>query len=226
MGRDATSVRFCRRSADQVAKRLRLVLTFDLPIALGMLKLEESNRVPDLESFCISGELALSGELRPVKGVLSIALEARRRNRRTLIVPLQNAPEAAVVEGVEVYGATSLAEARSACPWHVRLRIAVKYWLGASSSDVEFEFHLTFSAYRRCFPAARVRQYLLRSRTCYNRNRAKFSRRPPGGGQIRRSLFASILNLFDHLVAQFCSHLVQRLNRLRYVEAEHQSVAD
>jgi len=46
-----------------------------------MLKLEVENRVPDLESFWISGELALSGELRPVKGVLSIALEARRRNR-------------------------------------------------------------------------------------------------------------------------------------------------
>jgi magnesium chelatase family protein len=45
-----------------------------------------------------------------VKGVLSIALEARRRNRRTLIVPLHNAPEAAVVKGVDVYGATSLSE--------------------------------------------------------------------------------------------------------------------
>jgi magnesium chelatase family protein len=84
--------------------------SFDLPIALGMLKVEKENRLPDLDSFCISGELALSGRLRPVKGVLSIALEARRCNRRTLIVPLQNAPEAAVVEGVDVYGATSLSE--------------------------------------------------------------------------------------------------------------------
>lgn len=41
--------------------------SFDLPIALGMLKLEESNRVPDLDGFSISGELALSGGLRPVK---------------------------------------------------------------------------------------------------------------------------------------------------------------
>jgi magnesium chelatase family protein len=59
--------------------------SFDLPIALGMLKLLEENRVPDLEAFCISGELALSGQLRPVKGVLSIALEARRRNGRPLL---------------------------------------------------------------------------------------------------------------------------------------------
>jgi len=84
--------------------------SFDLPIALGMLQLEEQNRVPDLDTYCICGELALSGQLRPVKGILSIALEARRRNRRTLIVPLTNAPEAAVVEGVDVYGATSLSE--------------------------------------------------------------------------------------------------------------------
>jgi magnesium chelatase family protein len=55
-------------------------------------------------------ELALSGQLRPVKGVLSIALEAKRRKRQTLIVPLDNSAEAAVVEGVDVYGAGSLSE--------------------------------------------------------------------------------------------------------------------
>jgi magnesium chelatase family protein len=84
--------------------------SFDLPIALGMLKLEENNRLPDLDAFCITGELALSGKLRPVKGVLSIALEAKRRHRQTLIVPLDNAAEAGVVEGVDVYGAGSLSQ--------------------------------------------------------------------------------------------------------------------
>jgi magnesium chelatase family protein len=74
--------------------------SFDLPIALGLLKLEGNNRIPDLEPFCLAGELALSGQLRPVKGVLSIALEAKRRNRHALIVPMQNAEEAAVVEGL------------------------------------------------------------------------------------------------------------------------------
>ena len=48
----------------------------DLPNALGMLKVKENNRLPALDAFCISGELALSGRLRPVKGVLPIALEA------------------------------------------------------------------------------------------------------------------------------------------------------
>jgi magnesium chelatase family protein len=84
--------------------------SFDLPIAMAMLKLEENNRLPDLDRFYMSGELALSGQLRPIKGVLSIALEARRRQRQTLIVPLDNAAEAAVGEGVDVYGAGSLSE--------------------------------------------------------------------------------------------------------------------
>ena len=77
---------------------------------MAMLKLEDNNRLPDLDRFYMSGELALSGQLRPIKGVLSIALEARRRQRQTLIVPLDNAAEAAVVEGVDVYGAGSLSE--------------------------------------------------------------------------------------------------------------------
>jgi len=95
--------------------------SFDLPIALGMLKLEENNRLPALDGFCITGELALSGRLRPVKGVLSIALEAKRRQRQTLIVPLENAAEAAVVEGVDVYGVCSLSQVVHFCaeisPW-------------------------------------------------------------------------------------------------------------
>src|SRR6202011_1872765 len=84
--------------------------SFDLPIALGLLKVDEDNRLPDLERFCLVGELALSGLLRPIRGVLSIALEARRRKRQVLIVPAGNAAEAAVVAGIEIYAATSLSE--------------------------------------------------------------------------------------------------------------------
>jgi magnesium chelatase family protein len=66
--------------------------------------------MPALDAYCITSELALSGQLRPVKGVLSIALEAKRRCRQTLIVPLDSAAEAAVVEGVDVYGVCSLSQ--------------------------------------------------------------------------------------------------------------------
>src|SRR5260370_24755282 len=82
--------------------------SFDLPIALGLLKMEGNNRLPDLEPFCMTGELALSGQLRPVKGVLSIALEAQRRNRGSLIVPVQNADEAPVAEDLDVFVICSL----------------------------------------------------------------------------------------------------------------------
>ena len=64
--------------------------SFDLPIAVGMLKLEENNRLPNLDAFCLTGELALSVQLRPVKGVLSIALEAKRRHRKTLIAAIRS----------------------------------------------------------------------------------------------------------------------------------------
>ena len=84
--------------------------SFDLPIALGMLKVNEQNGIPDLAPYCLTGELALSGELRPVRGVLAIALEAKKRGREILIVPRQNAYEAAAVRGLSAYGANSLSE--------------------------------------------------------------------------------------------------------------------
>jgi magnesium chelatase family protein len=84
--------------------------SFDLPIALGMLKVNEQNGIPDLAPYCLAGELALSGELRPVRGVLAIALEAKKRGREILIVPRQNAYEAAAVRGLSAYGANSLSE--------------------------------------------------------------------------------------------------------------------
>ena len=84
--------------------------SFDLPIALGMLKLNEENRIPDLSPYCLAGELALSGELRPVRGILAVALEARKRGRQILIVPRPNADEAAPVQGLATYGAKSLSE--------------------------------------------------------------------------------------------------------------------
>jgi magnesium chelatase family protein len=116
--------------------------SFDLPIALGMLKLEENNRLPDFDAFCISGELALSGQLRPVKGVLSIALEAKRRHRQILIVPVDNAAEAAVVEGVDVYGARSLSEVVQFLRGEKALEPArsTNCWSDAGCAEQELDF--------------------------------------------------------------------------------------
>jgi magnesium chelatase family protein len=84
---------------------------FDLPIALGMLVATGQVNPEQLADAAAVGELALDGTVRPVKGTLSIALAARDRGLRRLLVPRENAPEAAVVEEVKVFAVTSLAEA-------------------------------------------------------------------------------------------------------------------
>jgi magnesium chelatase family protein len=116
--------------------------SFDLPIALGMLKLEVNNRLPDFDTFCICGELALSGRLRSVKGVLSIALEAKRSHRQNLIVPIDNAAEAAVVDGVDVYGASSLSEVVQFLRGEIVLEPvrSTDAWSGSGSAEQELDF--------------------------------------------------------------------------------------
>jgi magnesium chelatase family protein len=85
--------------------------SFDLPIALGMLHATGEMKSDRMGDFAIVGELALSGEVRRVKGVLPIAMKARESGRRGMIVPSENAEEAAVVEGLEVYPVRTLRQA-------------------------------------------------------------------------------------------------------------------
>ncbi len=82
--------------------------SFDLPIAIGMIAVTEEVSTAQFEDFAFVGELALSGAVRPVKGVLPIALEARRRGKRGLFVPEQNAREASMVSGIDIYGVSNL----------------------------------------------------------------------------------------------------------------------
>jgi len=84
--------------------------SFDLPIAIGILAVNEQIVAPNLDDFAIVGELALSGEVRSVNGVLPIAICAREQKKRGLIVPADNAAEAAVVQGIDVYPARNLRE--------------------------------------------------------------------------------------------------------------------
>ena len=84
--------------------------SFDLPIALGMIAVTEGIDSTPFEDFSFVGELALNGSIRPVKGVLPVALEARRRGKRALFVPEANALEAAMVEKVDIYGVHNLRE--------------------------------------------------------------------------------------------------------------------
>ncbi len=84
---------------------------YDLPIGLCILKASGQIDTDLLEKYVIMGELALDGNLRPIKGVLPIAIEARNRGYKGFILPQENASEAAIVNDLEVIGVGNLIEA-------------------------------------------------------------------------------------------------------------------
>ncbi|MBD8489854.1 YifB family Mg chelatase-like AAA ATPase [Echinicola sp. CAU 1574] len=84
---------------------------YDLPIAMGILKASEQVAFPELEQYVIMGELSLDGNLRPIKGVLPIAIEARKRGFKGIVLPKVNAAEASIVNNLDVIGVETLEEA-------------------------------------------------------------------------------------------------------------------
>jgi magnesium chelatase family protein len=84
--------------------------SYDLPVALGILTASGQLKSDVLQDFVILGELALDGNLRPIHGALVIALEAKSRGKRGIILPEENAKEAAMIEGIEVYPMRTLCE--------------------------------------------------------------------------------------------------------------------
>src|SRR5467141_2516048 len=87
--------------------------SFDLPIAIGIAAAAEQIETDQLDNFVMVGELALTGAVRPVKGVLPIALRARQEGKSGIFVPAENAAEAAVVQGLSVIPVRNLREAIS-----------------------------------------------------------------------------------------------------------------
>src|SRR6185436_11252913 len=88
--------------------------SFDLPIALGVLATTGQLAAQALEDTLVLGELSLDGGINAIRGVLPIAVAARRLGVKRLLLPPQNAPEAAVVEGLTVCVVPSVAEALEA----------------------------------------------------------------------------------------------------------------
>ena len=84
--------------------------SYDLPLAIGFLAAEEEVPTKDLDQYIIMGELSLDGTLQPIQGVLPIALAAKKSGFKGIILPAQNAREAAVVDQLEVYGLNNLQE--------------------------------------------------------------------------------------------------------------------
>ena len=81
---------------------------YDLPLATVIMAAAGELSTARLDDYVIMGEMSLDGTLQPVKGALSMAIKARSEGFKGIILPAQNAPEAAVVKGVEVYGAHNL----------------------------------------------------------------------------------------------------------------------
>jgi len=84
---------------------------FDLPIAMGILFANGDIVADDPHRYLVTGELALDGRVRPVRGMLSAAMLAKRHECQGIIVPAENAQEAAVVDGLDVIPVTCLTEA-------------------------------------------------------------------------------------------------------------------
>ncbi len=84
---------------------------YDLPMALTILQASTQINAIDLEKYVIMGELSLDGSLRPIKGVLPIAIQSRKENFKGFVLPKSNAREAAIVNNLDVIGVDTLREA-------------------------------------------------------------------------------------------------------------------
>ncbi len=115
---------------------------FDLPIALGILIGEGTIPGSSVKNFIIIGELALDGRVRPVNGVLNMAMTAAANGFSKMIVPLENAREAAVVSDIEVFGVGSLTQAVSFLAGELPLETTItnvdELFNVASNYDVDF----------------------------------------------------------------------------------------
>ena len=83
---------------------------YDVSIAIGILAASGQIKAEDISDYIIMGELSLDGTLQPIKGVLPIAIQAKEEGFKGIILPKQNTREAAIVQGLEVYGVENILE--------------------------------------------------------------------------------------------------------------------
>src|SRR3989338_6415740 len=84
--------------------------SFDLPIAIGIIMAEGVLEMNSTQGYLFTGELSLDGKIKPVRGALSMAITAKRLGLKGVILPEENASEAAVVKGISVLGISNLPE--------------------------------------------------------------------------------------------------------------------
>mgnify|MGYP000934286640 CR=1 FL=1 len=116
---------------------------YDLPLAIGIMAATNSLPNDELDKFVLMGELSLDGNILPIKGALSIAVLAKEKEFRGLILPADNAKEAAVVKGLEVYGVRNIREVVDFFNHKGDLKqtiIDIEEEFKNSQSDFEFDF--------------------------------------------------------------------------------------
>src|SRR3989344_885754 len=113
---------------------------YDLTIAVGILAASGQINSVEVPEYVIMGELSLDGELRPVRGVLPIAINAKEEGFKGVILPKQNTAEAAVVEGLEVYGASSLKEIIDFFNGKINLERAIATSDSVNDSTAPYEY--------------------------------------------------------------------------------------
>lgn len=116
---------------------------YDLTIAVGILAASGQIKSEGIEDYLIMGELSLDGSLQPIKGVLPIAIEARDKGFKGVIVPAQNAKEAAIVSDLEVYGVEQIIEVIDFFNGKCKLErtiIDIEQEFSQGLSDYEFDF--------------------------------------------------------------------------------------
>lgn len=116
---------------------------YDLPIAMGILQASEQVALPQLGDYVIMGELSLDGNLRPIKGVLPIAIEARKKGFKGFILPVENAKEASIVNSLDIIGVETIRQATDFLLGELQIEPLVtdtREIFYHSVEDIEFDF--------------------------------------------------------------------------------------
>ncbi|MFC2109124.1 YifB family Mg chelatase-like AAA ATPase [Bacteroidota bacterium] len=117
--------------------------SYDLTLAIGILAASGQIQSENIDQYIIMGELSLDGSLQPIKGALPIAIKAKEEGFKGLLLPKQNANEAAIVEGLNVYGIENITEVISFFDGHSTLettKIDIKKQFQETLENPEFDF--------------------------------------------------------------------------------------
>ncbi len=129
--------------------------SYDLTIAVGILAADKIIKEDKLSSFMIMGELSLDGSLQPIKGALSIAIEAQKKGFKGIILPLQNAREAAIVNKLETFGVENIKQVIDFLNDELKLERTIV--------DTRAEFYSQVSEYEHDFADVRGQENIKRA---------------------------------------------------------------